>query len=122
MQISLTFFLLFLGPSFANEFEIQNAFSQKGIVENVEYVDNAAEDFVQTKQVAVVKLRSGDLKNNLIVVENMLTGNPYYDISLKKGMRVILHVEENDGDYIYSIADIERSHILLILSAFFCYP
>ena len=69
--------------------------SQLGIVQKVEYVDTDNE-VAQVKQVVDIKLLKGDLKGSLVQLDNMLTGNPYYDIKLKKGMKVILHVEESE--------------------------
>ena len=46
----------------------------------------------------------------------MLTGNPAYDISLKKGDRVVLHLESKSDDIIsaddidFFIADIKRDN------------
>ena len=110
----ISFFLLFLTftPAKANE---NNYFSQIGVIHSVEYTD-AYDDISQAKQQAIVKLPKG----NLVEVENILSGNPYYDIKLKKGMKVILHVEETENGLTYSIENIKRSNILAWLSLLFC--
>ena len=94
--------------------------SVTGIVQNAEYVDFDNGEGMQTKQTVEIKLNNGDFKGSLITVDNMLTGNPYYDIYLKKGTRVILHVEQEDNNLIYSIENINRSGILLLLALLFC--
>lgn len=94
--------------------------SQTGIVSRVEYVDFGNQDNIQTKQVAEIKLLGGDYRGTFVTVDNMLTGNPYYDIRLKKGTKVVLHVEDDNGEYIYSIEDVKRSDALLLLAALFC--
>ena len=93
--------------------------SQVGIVRNVEYVDinNGISD---VKQLVEVELLKGDFKRKNIIVENILTGNPNYDIKLKKGIRVLLHVENIDGELFFSIENVQRSQVLLILSLMFC--
>lgn len=94
--------------------------SQIGIVEDVQYVDFAQNNEIQTKQSAKIKLCNGLNKGNSIYIDNMLTGNPYYDIKLKKGVKVILHVEQEDGITVYSVEDLKRSGVLGFLSILFC--
>ena len=104
-------------PIFADETKILP--SETGIIESVQYVDTD-ENFAQTKQEVKVKLLSGEFKGETIELQNILTGNPYYDIKLKKGVKVILHAE-NDGDgIVYSIEDIKRAGTLVWLSLIFC--
>ena len=113
----LVAFLLIIFPIFADETNILPA--ETGIVQNVQYVDTN-ENYVQAKQLAEIKLLSGEFKNNTITLENILTGNPYYDINLKKGTKVILHAEDNGSGIEYSIEDIKRSGTLIWLSLIFC--
>ena len=69
--------------------------SETGVVENIQYED--VQDLQQgdnsVKQVALVKVLSGKFKGTERLIDNMLTGNPAYDINLQKGDKVILHVE-----------------------------
>ena len=111
----LSFFITL--PIFAEEIKILP--SETGIVQNVQYVD-INEGFSQTKQNVEVKITSGEFKNKIVYLENILTGNPYYDIKLKKGVKVILHAENNDGETEYSIEDIQRAGTLVWLSLIFC--
>ena len=94
--------------------------SEIGIVKNLEFVELNESEVAQVKQDVEVKLLSGEFKGETVVIENILTGNPYYDIKLKKGVKVLLHVEETEEGYIYSIDNIKRSGILFWLSALFC--
>lgn len=111
-------FLLCFSP-FAEADEELYLPSQTGVVEYVEYVDLNESDMTQTKQEVEVKLLSGEEKGKVVVLSNMLSGNPYYDIQLKKGMKVILHVDKADGEYIYSVENIKRSGTLIWLSLLF---
>lgn len=90
-----------------------------GVVENIEYVD-VEENIAQVKQLVDVKLLTGEFKGYSIKLDNMLTGNPYYDIKLKKGTKVILNVENTNNGLVYSIEDVQRSNVLLFLSLLFC--
>lgn len=90
--------------------------SQIGIIQKIDYIDIDEGEVAQTKQTAEIKLKSGDL----VLVDNVLTGNPYYDIKLKKGDKVILHVEDEGDGLVFTIEDIQRSHTLLWLSLIFC--
>lgn len=114
--------LLFLGliftlPIFAEETNILP--SQTGMVENIQYVD-LEDNLTQTKQVIQVKLLSGEFKGETIELDNMLTGNPYYDIKLRKNTKVILHAEDNGNGVEFSIEDVKRSGNLIWLSLIFC--
>ena len=94
--------------------------SQLGKVIEVQYVDIDDSQLNQVKQVAKVEILKGQNKGQVYEVDNMLTGNPYYDIPLKYKMKVILHAEEDGGEIVYSIQDVKRSDTLLFLSLLFC--
>ena len=110
----LIMFFATLGNVFAEEGTILP--SEIGIVKNVEYVDIEENSVAQTKQQAEVQLKNGDM----VLVDNILTGNPYYDIKLKKGNKVILHVEDEGDGLVFSIEDIQRANVLGWLSILFC--
>lgn len=109
--------MLFL-PVMADEAKILP--SQTGIVEKVQYVDLNDDTVSQTKQTIQVRLLTGEFKGETVELDNMLTGNPYYDIKLKKNTKVILHAEDNGEGVEFSIEDIKRSGTLGWLSLIFC--
>ncbi|DAA84773.1 TPA: YibE/F family protein [Candidatus Gastranaerophilales bacterium HUM_3] len=109
--------MLFL-PVLADEAKILP--SQTGIVEKVQYVDLNDDTVSQTKQTIQVRLLTGEFKGETVELDNMLTGNPYYDIKLKKNTKVILHAEDNGEGVEFSIEDIKRSGNLGWLSLLFC--
>lgn len=109
--------LFFFLPAFSEE-EVRVLPSVTGVVKNIEYAKNEIEG--TTTQLVTVKLLGGEDKGRNVLIENMLSGNPYYDIYLKNNTRVILHTEEVDGETEYSIEDIKRSGTLLWLSLIFC--
>ena len=95
--------------------------SELGKVIKVDYVDlNENSDVAQVKQTAEIKIVKGADKGQIVILDNILTGNPYYDIKLKKGTKVILHVEDTGSGAEYSVEDIHRSGVLLWLSLVFC--
>lgn len=98
--------------------QLDNFFTQVGLVQNVVYEDVDAE-VAQVNQKVDIKLLDGDLKGVVITLDNLQTGNPYYDIKLKKGMKVLLHVEDTADGKTFSIQDIKRSSILVWLSLIF---
>jgi len=120
----LTILTVFLTlPIFAEETKIAEETnilpSETGIVESVQYVDTN-DEIVQTKQAVKVRLASGEFKGETVDLENILTGNPYYDIKLKKGIRVLLHAEDNGNGVEFSIEDVKRAGTLTWLSLIFC--
>ena len=116
--ILLIFSVFLLLPVMAEEGKILP--SETGIVQNVQYVDLNENEVTQTKQAVQVKLLTGEFKGETVELDNMLTGNPYYDIKLKKNTKVILHAEDNGSGVEYSIEDIKRSDTLVWLSFVFC--
>ncbi len=118
-KLVLFFMMLLISlPCFAEEGVILP--SELGIVQKVQYVDLSDTNVTQTKQAIEVKIITGKFKGETVELDNMLTGNPYYDINLKKNTKVILHAEDNGDGVEYSIEDIKRSGTLAWLSLLFC--
>lgn len=101
--------------------------SQTGIVENILYEDipSINQDEQAVKQTVTVKILTGKFKGATRIIDNMLTGNPAYDIPLSKGDKVILHAEavsENVAtadDVDFFIADIKRDNQIIVFSLIF---
>lgn len=129
MKKFVIFLFVLLGISLNQVVFAENTMpSETGLVLNVSYEDeqDIKQGETNTKQVALVEVTSGKFKGIKRELDNMLTGNPAYDITLKKGDKVILHVEA-DSDEIMSaddvsfyIADIQRNNALLGVSLMFC--
>lgn len=114
----LLFLILFsVLTCFADEVKILP--SETAIVQSVQYADEDS-NIGQIRQIAELKLLSGEFKGETVTLDNILTGNPYYDINLKKGMKVLLHAEDNGEGVEYSIEDIKRAGTLVWLSLIFC--
>lgn len=73
----------------------------------------------QVKQSVEVKVLTGSHKGEKVIIDNMLMGNPAYDINLKKGNRVILHAEQGNGGINFFIADKQRANVLYWLTGLF---
>lgn len=128
MNKILLILLMFIGfcvPVFAENQTVLK--SETGIIEKVEYADvegiNQGEN--QVKQIVTLKVLSGDFKGTKRQVDNMLTGNPAYDIPLEAGQKVILHLDPlNDtvvtaDDVDIFVADIKRDSQLWLLGGIF---
>lgn len=117
------FFIVFMLPVFSAQNDENNLKSEVGRVEKIEYedVNQNFSDKSQVKQIVTLKVLTGEFKGQRTIVDNMITNNPYYDIFLKKGDRVILHgeVEQGTGTVDYFIADIQRANFLYVLSIIF---
>lgn len=98
--------------------------SETGLVTRVEYFDSPVNEN-QVKQSVTVKVLSGRFKGEIREIDNMLTGNPAFDIALSKGDRVVLHVEplnENVAtaqDVDFFIADIKRDNDIFLFASLF---
>ena len=101
--------------------------SASGVVESVQYEDitGLQQGDNNVKQIAKVKVLSGQFKGEERYIDNMLTGNPAYDIPLKKGDKVVLHLEANSPEIMSSddvnfyIADLKRDNILIFITGAF---
>ena len=101
--------------------------SETGIVESIKYedADNLNQGEETTKQLVTVKVLTGNFKGTERIIENMLTGNPAYDINLTKGNKVVLHVEPNSDtittpdDVDFFIADIKRDNQIFVFTGIF---
>ena len=98
--------------------------SEKAVVvevDNFDFEPSALDDALeQQKQVVEVKILTGKNSGEKVILENMITGNPAYDIKLEKGDKVILHAEGGQGATDYFISDKYRSGALIFLAALFC--
>lgn len=98
--------------------------SQMGKVVSVETFapEKSAVDgkMTQQRQSVEVEIISGEHKGEKVIVENMIMGNPAYDIDLHEGDKVILHAELANGGIDYFIADKYRAGVLYLLSGLFC--
>lgn len=127
--VLMTIFCLTM-PVFAQEKSPENQSnkpvlpSQVGQVESIETFGNITPspegELKEVKQSVDVKIMTGPHKGDKAIIENVLMGNPAYDIKLKKGDKVILHVENaDDGGVNYFIADKQRVPTLYWIAGLF---
>lgn len=127
MKKLLLILIMFFGftlPVFSDENNKPVLPSEKGEVISVETfgtpTNSPTGELNQVKQSVEVLVVSGLHRGEKVIIDNMLMGNPAYDIHLKKGDRVILHVEpDNGGGVNFFIADKQRVNFLYALSALF---
>lgn len=114
----------FIMPAFADEGADKTILpSEVGQVLSVETFGDITPspngELKQVKQSVEVKVLTGSHKGEKVIIENMLMGNPAYDIKLKNGDRLILHAEQSDGGANFFIADKQRVNVLYVLAAIF---
>lgn len=119
-------FVSFILPVSAEEGSILS--SATGLVKSINYVDlDADENQNNTKQEVTVEVLTGQFKGTERIIDNMLTGNPAYDIILSKGDKVVLHTEQNSENVITSndvdffIADLKRDNQIWIFGGIFAF-
>ena len=125
LAVILFLILGLITPAFADDKKVLP--SETGIVENINYVDvselNQGDQNV--KQEVTIKVLTGKFKGAERIVDNMLTGNPAYDIQLNKGDKVVLHFEPVSDDVITAddvdifIADIKRDKAMYLTFGIF---
>ncbi|MBR1907794.1 YibE/F family protein [bacterium] len=112
----LTCIILFCTNCFAIETDTVLK-SETGLIKHIEYTDDY--DSGNNKQIVDVEIKSGKFKGETVQIENVLTGNPYYDIILKRKDNVILHLEQADDGIQFFISDIKRVQGLYFLLGIF---
>ncbi|AZR72171.1 hypothetical protein BBF96_01425 [Anoxybacter fermentans] len=71
-------------------------------------------------QIVEIEITSGKYKGQIVEAYNIFSGNPYYDIHVSPGQRVILTLEEENGKLkSANLSDIARDIPLLILVILF---
>ena len=101
--------------------------SAEGIEKRIDYdytekTDNPEEI---SKQIVTVKIITGQFKGEEKVTENLMTGNPAYEVFLKEGDRVLLMMEsatdspENIKDVDIFITDVKRAGTIYLYSFIF---
>ena len=125
--VLLLFCMLSFLPAFADGDQDSVLPSETGVVESIQYEDapNLQQGDNNVKQIVKVKILSGKFKGVERDIDNMLTGNPAYDIPLKKGDKVILHAETDvpevvsADDVSFFIADLKRDNTLIGVATLF---
>lgn len=121
--IIFIFILCSIAPVFSKEEKQEILPSQIGqvlSVENFKEIAPSAEgELKQTRQSVEIKILSGSHKGEKIIIDNVLTGNPAYDINLKPDEKVILHVEQTNGNVNYFVEDKYRAGGLYLLTGLF---
>lgn len=126
-KLLITVYVLFqfICPIFAQEIDSQVPVlpSEIGEVLSIETFGtipiSTKGELKQIRQSVELKIISGAHKGEKVFVDNMLMGNPAYDIKLKKGDKVILHVEQNMEGANFFIADKQRVNTLYALMGIF---
>ncbi len=116
--------LVFFQPVLAGEAE-KFLPSVTGLVREVHSRVVEGENIEAIRQDVELEILSGQFKGEVRTVENVVGGNPYYDINLKKGDKVVVHVEPRDDfvvgaeDVDFFITDIKRDGSLWLLAGIF---
>lgn len=121
--IAITFILSFNIFVFADTDIVPDTKEEIGqVIEIINETNNNSLDvFNQQNTTQTVKLKviSGEKSGNVVVTENILSGNPAYDIPVKKGDRVIVNIDSLDGKTEYNISNLYRFPMLIILLSIF---
>ena len=72
------------------------------------------------QQLVNVEVLRGKDKGSIFELENIISGNPYYDINVVQNDKLVLHSENEMGETSYFIADVYRMNSFLFLAGLFC--
>ena len=101
--------------------------AESGIIKKIEYDYTEKTDSPETisKQIVTVKITTGKFKGNEKVTDNMLTGNPAYEVFLKENDKVTIVVESKNPnpqsieDVDVYVSDIKRVGTIYLYSFIF---
>ena len=101
--------------------------TESGIVQKVEYdyAEKTENPESISKQIVTVKITSGKFKGKEKITDNMLTGNPAYEVFLKENDKVSLVVEsdklnpENIDEVDVYVSDIKRINAIYLYTFIF---
>ncbi len=101
--------------------------AESGIIKKIEYDYTEKTDSPETisKQIVTVKITTGKFKGKEKVTDNMLTGNPAYEVFLKENDKVTIVVESKNPnpqsieDVDVYVSDIKRVGIIYLYSFIF---
>jgi uncharacterized membrane protein len=107
----------------AEEFFEYPSETVKGKVLHIEKVDddeNPLSEFNAEAYLVEVKILQGTFKGQVLIVENILSNNPVYDIPVEVGDKVIVLIEHENGSIAAAyITDFVRDETLLYLAIAF---
>ncbi|NLV88819.1 MAG: YibE/F family protein [Tissierellia bacterium] len=122
MRVKVVFLILAILFSssiiFAEEF-VESAV-EKGIIIEAEepHQEEGLYEGIRVQHLKV-KITSGKYKGQVLDIENHLSDNPVYDILPKKGDKVVVMIDEVDGELEAYVTDFQRSNYILYLAIFF---
>jgi len=120
LMILWTFILPVTAQEDSNNTVLKSELGQVQTVETFgEITPSVNGELNQVKQSVEVKILTGPHKDEKVIIDNMLIGNPAYDINLKHGDKVILHAEQATGGTDFFIADKYRAGSLYFLAGLF---
>lgn len=113
---ALIFILTFLSSSVNGEQYIE-PLSEKAVVIEASK-PYSSEDLYEELRVqdVTIEITSGKYKGDIREIENHLSENEAYNIQVEKGDKVVVMIEEADGEYEVYISDYLRSHYMLYLT------
>lgn len=94
--------------------------NEKGLILSVETFEKQ-DSLTQGYQKVKLKILTGEYKDEIVEIENMLPKNIAYRIEVEKGDLVVLAMEEIEGERQIYIADFSRNGVLKILVAIFLF-
>lgn len=78
-----------------------------------------SEDIFGQVQMVKLKVISGEYKDKIFEVENGLSGNPSFDVIVKKGDKVIIGIEEYEDDLeVYIMHPMRQNYIFYLILLF----
>ncbi|MCK4258291.1 MAG: YibE/F family protein [Halanaerobiales bacterium] len=90
------------------------------VISIIRNIPEPTDEYSFPGQVVQIEITSGEYKGQVVDAYNIFSGNPRYDIHVKPGQRVILTLDEENGELVAAnLNDVARDIPLLILSILF---
>lgn len=91
-----------------------------GVARDISYQEFFIGETPQIKQIIDVEIIGNGGEKQFVKLDNILGGNPYYDINISLGDRLLLVSEDDASSDKYFVADIFRLGVPVTLAVIFC--
>lgn len=115
----LLFIMSFSVNAVASE-EIEEGPLVRGVVLDVREGTPTEGSFGEMESQAVtIRVLDTPYRDEIVQIQNTITGHPYYDLVVEPGDRVLLQVDTSFGETNFNLTDFSRDRALLWLTLFF---
>ena len=117
--IVILILLAFVSPSVFSYGNDQDFMVQGRVIAVAEGESTVGSFGEMENQLVTIRLLEGQYRDQEVTIMNLITGQPYYDIVVNTGDRVLIQVEQDGESTSYNLVDFARDRTIGVLFALF---